>query len=106
MRPIVAWKIRLSMSNSPCTYMYILRLCLIILDHLERQEEEQVESASLRRMLHREINRALNLKVRDISFYLGARFETINVSKLVVLNSSLTGKTLLSAFLCGGNTKT
>ena len=57
-------------------------------------------------MLHREINRALNLKVRDISFYLGVRFETINVSKLVVLNSSLTGKSLLSAFLCGGNTKT
>ena len=40
-------------------YIKTLRLCLIILDHLERQEEEQVESASLRRMLHRDINRAL-----------------------------------------------
>ena len=49
-------------------HIYILRLCLITSDHLDRQEEEQVESASLRRMLHREINRALNLKVRDIIF--------------------------------------
>ena len=42
-------------------YIKSLRLCLIILDHLERQEEEQVESASLRRTLHRGINRVLNL---------------------------------------------
>ena len=67
MRPNVAWQVRLNMSNYPFTSRFCVSVFLV-LDHLERQEEEQVESASLRRMLHREINRALNLKVRDIIF--------------------------------------
>ena len=50
--------------------------------------------------------KVLQTASKIISWHLGGRFDTMKVRRLVVLNSSWIGKTLLSALLWGENTST
>ena len=50
--------------------------------------------------------KVLQTAFKLISWHLGGRFDTMKVRRLVVLNSSWIGKTLLSALLWGENTST